>query len=503
MATHPSSAPPEVLAAHASAELDSTLSEARDILSRIATIHALLANRPDPSGPSERELITLIAKRGELSSRIGQAALRLLASGGALTASPTVQTPTPGPTAGPISVSDLPITQTPEPGQHRVNPPSALSPVEQRAEQADVASLLALAQGGLTPQWSQERTNDARKHALAELCAEAGRPAPLLTRKGVSDAIAHLTAAIARMDAWLDQPQEVQKALMGLISSLARQIQDESEYGLTYAEDEALRSAFSRMTAWSREHRPGFVPGLSRSNLPDHGSWLEDGRFWWTELGQEPRTEAPVSPERLLTDLETHLQAGIDAPDAPDALIEEVRAAIAAGLPQRDPRLIALLAPHHELFQGASGLKTLKAALRDARRDPAPEAEEESPEEVVPDDWPLLELTEDRHAVLLGGDPRPQAAERIRVAFRLGQVEWEPTDVRRVTALAERIRKGNVDLVVMFRRFLSHREQDLIRPACQETDVPICVVDTGYGVTQVRLAMERYWEGLVSSDEDT
>ncbi|HHO51361.1 MAG TPA: hypothetical protein ENK18_10915 [Deltaproteobacteria bacterium] len=492
--TPPTSPTPEAMVAHASAELDRALGEARALLSRITELHAALASQPDPLGPAEQELSTLFARRGDLTRRIGTAALRLVACGATISASPPrTPGPLPGLTSAPISAPDLPA-YTPEPAQHRIPPPEA------RGEQADPASLLALAQGGLTPQWSQEQTNDARRQALTELCTEAGRPKPLSTRRDTSDAITHLTAAIARMDAWLDQPQEIQKALMGLISSLARQIQDESEYGLTYAEDEALRSAFSRMTAWSREHRPGFVPGLSRSNPPDRGSWLEDGLFWWAELSQDLQPKPLVSAERLLHSIEASLQGDLEDPSA---LIEQVRSAVDAGLPQRDPRLIALLAPHQELFQGAQGMKTLKAALREARREPSEDPDEdEGPDDPVPNDWPLLELTEDRHAVLLGGDPRPQAAERIGAAFRLGQVEWEPTDVRRVTALAERIRKGNVDLVVMFRRFLSHREQDLIRPACQETGVPICVVDTGYGVTQVKLAMERYWEKLLTTSEE-
>ncbi|MEO0604662.1 MAG: hypothetical protein AAF211_24725 [Myxococcota bacterium] len=387
------------------------------------------------------------------------------------------------------STAELSHTTSP-PMRAQVKPPKIAD-----SEPADPAALIALAQLGLTPQWSQRRTHTARRKSLDDLVQAIGKPSRLDTRDDVSSAVQRLTGGIARMDAWLDQSQEAQKALMGLISSMARQIQDESDFGLTFAEDEALRSAFSRMTAWSREHRPGFVPGLSRSNPPDHGSWFDDYRHWYQMLQPPPaRRDAVSSAEGALGALQRALEDGVQTGDE---LVGLARLAIESGVSQSDPRLVSMLTPFQSSLQGARGLKTLKSALREALNAEEQDVDRADQADPLPEGWPLFQLTEGKHAVILGGDPRPAAIERIHGAFRLRNLEWEESDVRRVRALAERVRRGSIDLVIVLRRYISHREHDLVRPACQEANVPICVVDTGYGVTQIRLAMERYWSSLV------
>jgi hypothetical protein len=47
-------------------------------------------------------------------------------------------------------------------------------------------------------------------------------------------------------------------------------------------------------------------------------------------------------------------------------------------------------------------------------------------------------------------------------------------------------------MVIVLRNFVSHKVTDMIVPACKESAVDLVVVDHGYGVTQVRLAMERF-----------
>lgn len=512
-------------------DVTEALAEARAVLARISELYCILADDPDPESDEERELRELITQRRALASRLGQALMRIVAKGGEVTLdvdqSPRSQrlqsTPTPSPeperaTPTPPPPRDAPDTDDAEkpntPIASQVMPSTAelshtTSPAVRTqvkppkvadSEPADPAALIALAQLGLTPQWSQRRTHTARRKSLDDLVQAIGKPNRLESRDDVANAVQRLTGGIARMDAWLDQSQEAQKALMGLISSLARQIQDESDFGLSFAEDEALRSAFSRMTAWSREHRPGFVPGLSRSNPPDHGSWYDDYRHWYQMLQPPPaRRDAVTSAEGALGALQRALEEGVSGPEELAALAHK---AIESGVSQSDPRLVAMLTPFQSSLQGARGLKTLKSALRDALNAEEQDVDRADQAEPIPDGWPFFQLTEGKHAVVLGGDPRPAAIERIHSAFRLRNLEWEESDVRRVRALAERIRRGSIDLVIVLRRYISHREHDLVRPACQEAGVPICVVDTGYGVTQIRLAMERYWSALVQTDAE-
>ncbi|MEN0062535.1 MAG: hypothetical protein AAGA48_10330 [Myxococcota bacterium] len=516
-------------------ELGEALDESRTLIGRISELYCMLAEDPDPESPEERELRELITQRRALASRLGQAVLRLVARGATVAVHPDeagslipTSKPTPTPSPAPDRATPVPPAERvgPRPAPREVaddeKPNTPIVPVAMPSTAelshttspavrthikppkvpdsvpADPAALIALAQLGLTPQWSQRRTHTARRKSLDDLVQSIGKPSPLKTREDVAAAVQRLTGGIGRMDAWLDQSQEAQKALMGLISSLARQIQDESEFGLTFAEDEALRSAFSRMTAWSREHRPGFVPGLSRSNPPDHGSWHDDYHHWYQMLQPTASegADAVTSAEGALGALHRALEQGVTNRED---LVTLARQAIESGVSQSDPRLVSMLTPFQSSLQGARGLKTLKTALRDALNAEEQVVDQADRADPIPDGWPMLQLTEGKHAVILGGDPRPSAIERIHGAFRLRNLEWEESDVRRVRALAERIRRGSIDLVIVLRRFISHREHDLVRPACQEADVPICVVDTGYGVTQIRLAMERYWASRVES----
>ena len=472
--------------------LEDLVEQAGQVMGRISQLYGILAARSDPEGEAELELAHLIEVRAELSAALGRATLQVLAAGGKVEATMGA-TPLARPVPGPAVTERRVVTTAP------TELVTSAPTVARRS--VSPASLVALTQGGMQPRWSQtpERDPDERKEILLARAAEIGQPRTMTSQDDCAAGVQRLAVAVTQMDSWLEQPQDAQKALMGLASSLARQIQDESGFSLAFVDDEALRSAFSKMTAWSREHRPGFVPGLSRSNMPDHGSWLDDGRHWWRELHQGlPPEKRPGTPEHALAELDQMLKEGVD--DKKN-FVARVRQAVEEGISQSDPRLISLLTPHQSMLRGARSLKTLKTALRDALKAEEVSDEEASEEEpAIADDWPLLQLTEGKRAVILGGDPRPKALARMEAAFRFSEAEWEETDVRRVRALAERIRKGNVDLVILLRRYISHRVHDLIRPATEEADVPVCVVDTGYGVTQVKLSMERYFAARIGEE---
>lgn len=164
-------------------------------------------------------------------------------------------------------------------------------------------------------------------------------------------------------------------------------------------------------------------------------------------------------------------------------------------MPQRDRNLVAMLRPHQERIAAVPGLKTLKSALRAAAApSEAPTDSDPDTSEVpdVPDDWPLLPLTTGRTAVIVGGDPRPRSAERIKDAFKFDTVDWEHTDPRRIRALSERLRSGSVNFAILLRGYIGHSDQVTVLDACRGAGVPFVVVDAGYGVSQVRRAIERF-----------
>jgi hypothetical protein len=167
-------------------------------------------------------------------------------------------------------------------------------------------------------------------------------------------------------------------------------------------------------------------------------------------------------------------------------------------VPAKDPKLLKLLVPVAARVARAPGLKTLKANLKAASRAVAPgegQPPEGSESAEVPASWPFFSLTEGLTAVILGGDPRSEVAERAREAFRFASCVWEEKDGRRVEALARRIRAKSIDLVILLRGYLAHGESDVMIAACKETGVPFAIVESGYGITAVKLGIERFLRG--------
>jgi hypothetical protein len=357
---------------------------------------------------------------------------------------------------------------------------------------------------------------------LRGLMSALGKPVRVTTPELASETVARLVHATSDLDGWLVYPPEVQRSMVGLVSSIARHVQDEAEQHLDSDATNALRAWFPMMTHWSKLYRPGFVPGLSRKFGSERESWLADALHWWWVLEEQANPgSTPELVERAAAGPRSSWASeppewsagprGVDEPELPspaDALKEVERAAadpnadlgaalqlaLDAGVPQRNQRLLRALLPQSERVFALPGLKTLKTALREAGEPDDDEEEAEREITVVPalDDWPFFTFTEGKQAVIVGGDRRPQAAERIRDAFRFEDVEWEVKDPRRLRALAERVRSRSVDLVILLRSFISHAEQETVLDACRAASVPFVVVDAGYGVNQVKLAIERF-----------
>ncbi|HHO53047.1 MAG TPA: hypothetical protein ENK18_19760 [Deltaproteobacteria bacterium] len=305
-------------------ELERLQGRLRELQRRLREVHRELARRPAPGGPVEQELQRLLAARGALVEALGAEILRLLARGGELSwhaAEPDEESRGTRRSAGERSPE-----RSPEPTAPGASP------------------------GAIDPA------------LLGALLDRLGPPAGVETHPGASREVARISAAIAEIDAWLSQPRLVRQALVGLVSSRARHLQDESGFGLAPEEAELLRSAFSEMTAWSREHQPGFVPGLSRHNPPKGDSWLHDARQWWHALETFLADAIPQTNEGVLERLEHALAKG----PSRRQLRVRVREAVRAGLSPDDPRLVRLLLPHHEDLIGMRGLDPLKDALRRA-----------------------------------------------------------------------------------------------------------------------------------------
>ena len=115
---------------------------------------------------------------------------------------------------------------------------------------------------------------------------------------------------------------------------------------------------------------------------------------------------------------------------------------------------------------------------------------------MIEDDWPWLHVTEGKTAVIAGGDARPEATERVKQAFRFASVSWQadPAD-RRLEGLVRRIRGKKIGMLFFLARFSSHAAQTHLRDACKEAGVPFVRIEHGYGVQQLKLAIENWMHG--------
>lgn len=443
-----------------------------------------------PQREVETEIKRLLAQRDDAAMMLGYALLKAASAGFDLRVVRPEPEPEPSRPIEPVRAER--ISQPPPKEEPRREEPQARVAPEP-------AALVALASQGLGPQWSAPKSTSTDGYPrMQSILLRIGEPTQVANAE---QTIAGLAEAAQHSEELATLPAELQRALLGWLSALARHIQDEISAVLSARADEQLRTVFSTLSRWSREHRPGFVPGLSRRNGPHHGTWLDDAIWWWEVLKEhlpeeEPDAEPSPPPLLVLRDL-------LKGNPSQDLLVRTLQAALDAGIHQTDARLVQMLAPHQDTIAALPGFKTLKAALKATSRPDDADALNDPGPEIVPDDWPLLSITQGKHAVILGGDRRPLAAERICTAFRFEDVAWETTDARRVSTLAERIRAKSIDLIILLRAYVGHAEQRVALEACRDAGVPYAVVDMGYGVSQVKRAIERYCARTVSAPSET
>ncbi len=302
--------------------------------------------------------------------------------------------------------------------------------------------------------------------------------------------------AIRDCDRWKIFPKDLQRALIGLMASRLRRLQDERGMNSLRIEE-----SFSRLSAFSKREQPGYVIGLSRHHRPMRGTWDEDSESYWDRLAaclpEEGTPEVRPNMEKLLGELES---LGAEVQNAPSPEIAEavaaqlrrtLRDALKGGLSSRDPRLIKVLSLHQELLDSPD-FRSLRRAIRNAVEEE--EHPEEGPGSELPDDWRWWARTRGRNVVIVGGDPREPNRLRIKEHFRMAELDWEPAEFKRnsLQTVRDRVRAGKVDLVIMLGAFVGHDADDVILPACRDRGVDWVHVDKGYGTVRIRQAIERF-----------
>ncbi len=464
---------------------------------QVAAVHADLALLPDRAG--ERRLDALRADRDEKLMRWATLALAWRLEGGRIVLEDpdeTVHERVDG--AAPHT---SPVSAVPPPGQTCDD--SVESPSETDDDDEDELDLSILDSVVLGPSWAQGDGAAAvpfdvdAAHGVIE---RAGPPRAELTDDELLDEAARIDREVTRCVDWSGFPRAIQQALLGLFASRLRRLQDDTSSHLRSLLALQLKKDFAKLTQFSNEHQPGWITGLSRSHKPESGSWVGDAEFWWNALRRElggfalDAERAALNPEVALRELAAVV--GEDVP-SPVRVRRAATRALNAGVQPEDVRLARLLVGHLDALSGDKALKRLRRAVRQAEASEAEASteavEEDEADAALPADWPYFERTRGRVAVMVGGEVREPALARIEAAFGFESVEWiSGWDIRTVQSLAERVGNGGVDFVVLLARFISHKVTDILLPPLRDGDVDWVMVRQGYGVNQLRMAIERY-----------
>ncbi len=350
----------------------------------------------------------------------------------------------------------------------------------------------------------QEAMRDLDHERFTELLRLLGEPTtPLDTRERVRDELSRLTSGTsnARLDEWASFPKPVQKSLVGMVVARARHLQDEIGDDLIPMELTGdLDRLFSTMTGYSKREQPGFVFGLQRHHHPMGVTWLADSRRWWTDLIDFLPEPSVLSPERALAELRRRISADVDE----ENILAQVAVALEAGLPPDDPRLVTVTIPLLDALKAEARFKHLRKAIRDTMtRDEEADAELADPDTALPQDWPYEGDIEGRNVAIVGG-PVPEAArKRLDEIFRWAKADWvDDHHPRALEKVAERVRDGDIDVVIVLRHFVGVDADRVLIPMCDKEDVPVADVHDSYGFTAIREALEEVLVDMVDVEDE-
>ncbi len=450
-----------------------TIEHVRETEGALRTLHLEMAERPSLAESRDSERGDLLARRRALLLELGGALIDWMALGGTLALRPP-----PRGCDEPLAEDEDTEDAAPLSSDTESSPPAP--------EVASTTTLIAPDLSALMVHFDQgdhiafQATPPiANRAGLRPLLSALGPLPPARGGPG-EGAVGCLTKASKRLDVLADQPSGTQQEVLSLLVARARALQE--RLAADDAHHPKLERVFSRLTRWVGAHNTPFVHGLARHHVPQHGSWHEDARVWTRRL-EERRGVEPTTPPTVLL---AAVRGALDGDTA--ALQRAVHGALKGGISSRDPRLVGLLQGRLSQLD-APCFKALRRVLRDREKQAAPPCPEAP---ALPADWSHFAHTRGRRAVLLGGDPRSEALERLKTSFGFASLTWERIDPRRLESIATSVAAGSLDLVIVLRRFISHDVDRVVLPACKRAGVAWVSVEHGYGVSQVRAAIERY-----------
>jgi hypothetical protein len=160
-----------------------------------------------------------------------------------------------------------------------------------------------------------------------------------------------------------------------------------------------------------------------------------------------------------------------------------------------EPRYGSWLLDAAQLWQRLGGdVPALVASSRSSGSRPrrAAPAEHEPEMRAPPESWPLWPIIRGTAALMIGGEPRETSRARIERAFQLRELVWIADDPRKVDSAVTRVEAHGFDVVLILSRFVSHPSSERLVAACASSNVRWAHVERGYGIEQIRAALERF-----------
>lgn len=444
--------------------------------------------------PDEDMLKEAILDRREQATQVGLILLSWYRSGGRveLQRAPTlsvVEEP-----EEPVDVAESEPEPEPSLGAAVIREP-------EKAKPADLSKLVA---------WAAGETDSSRE--LVKTLLEDVNPRKVQDLNDYNTAVSVLDRYSQNMVQFEDLPdRNIRKAVLGLMSSQSRHLQDETGPRLNHPfMSNVLDRVFRSLTRYSKKYRPGFVFGLSRNHEPEFGSdWVEEQEYWAGVLRDfvDPNKSATrtsgesvqkLNPEKSLNRLRKAVS--VNNPDRKKVCAAAVEC-LDAGVSTTDPRILKDLYPHLRLLTREKRLKGLRKSIRDYKKELEAEGQEaENDNSQVPEDWPYWELTRGKRLLVLGGDKRETAQERLQSAFDFESADWESgLNHNRIKSAARKIEHGFYDVVILLARFAGHDIDDAVRGPCKDTGTHFIIIERGYGVSRVKYHMEQYFQGKTDS----
>ncbi len=231
----------------------------------------------------------------------------------------------------------------------------------------------------------------------------------------------------------------------------------------------------------------GYIYGLRLDDEPRYtADWDAEADHALTE-GLEP-TKPKTNPDHTI---QCFLKLDLQTKPI-DEIVAHLDVVFKAGVAHDDPRLVNALLDRYNELKGHAKLKRLRNAIKkQLQRSKSKARKQEGPAR----DWPLWHLTRGRSVVIIGGDSRPKVRDRIKNAFGFASVEWPENDAKMQARVAERLKHGTVDLVLI-NRYGGHDIDKTVLAAVRDDLTRWVRMDRGYGVSEVQRAMEAQWRGF-------